>query len=187
MTVRLPKPLPTIEYLRECFDYDPGTGELRWIMRPRSHFSSNSRWKHFGEVFVGRVAGRLNSRGYRRVTITLDGSRYDLGRYSIAWAMVKGEWPLNGLDHRNRVRGDDRLGNLREATPREQNQNRGLQLNSTSGFMGVSRRGNKWEAQIMVDGRGYYLGRFPTPEAASAAYLEAKKRYHLYQPIPRAA
>ena len=42
--------------------------------------------------------------------------------------------------------------------------------------VGVYRRGNKYEARIGVDSKQRYLGAFPTAEAASAAYQEARRR-----------
>ena len=37
MEIAKDKELP-VEYLRECFHYDPETGELTWKERPLSHF-----------------------------------------------------------------------------------------------------------------------------------------------------
>jgi len=39
---------------------------------------------------------------------------------------------------------------------------------------------SKWKAQIKVNGKGYNLGIFPTPEEAHAAYLAAKAIHHPY-------
>ncbi len=33
-------PLPSKQYLKECFDYDPLTGILTWRVRPVTHFTS---------------------------------------------------------------------------------------------------------------------------------------------------
>ena len=58
--------------------------------------------------------------------------------------------------------------------------NRGKQANNTSGFKGVyyDKRNNNWASSIMAGGKSYWLGYFPTPEAASKAYNKAAKKYH---------
>ena len=42
--------------------------------------------------------------------------------------------------------------------------------------IGVYRRGDKYQAGIRVDHKLCHLGTFPTAEAASAAYQEARRR-----------
>ena len=100
-----------------------------------------------------------------------------------------GVWPTNEIDHVNRVRDDNRLTNLREATDAEQSWNRNKPAHNTSGFVGVSwhKGAKKWGAYIGSGGSGLYLGYFPTSELASAAYLEAKARLHKFRSLPRAA
>jgi hypothetical protein len=82
----------------------------------------------------------------------------------------------NGLN--NRRRGD--FGNLRVATPYQNQSNRGAQKNNTSGFKGVTlhRQMGKWQAQIGAGGVKKYLGIFETPEAAHDAYVKASAELH---------
>jgi hypothetical protein len=48
-----------------------------------------------------------------------------------------------------------------------------------SGKSGAQFGKGKWEARIRIgNGKRLYLGRFDTPEAASAAYFAAKEQYH---------
>ena len=42
--------------------------------------------------------------------------------------------------------------------------------NNTSGYVGVTKSGRKWKAQIRIKGELEYLGLHSTPELASAAY-----------------
>lgn len=42
--------------------------------------------------------------------------------------------------------------------------------NNTSGYVGVTKSGGKWKAQIRIKGALEYLGLHSTPELASAAY-----------------
>ncbi len=82
-------------------------------------------------------------------------------------------------DHINRNPLDCRRSNLRIATVRQNNYNRGKYATNTSGFTGVTRisRSAKWQATIQVDGRRRYLGLFATPEAAALAYDAAARQY----------
>lgn len=43
--------------------------------------------------------------------------------------------------------------------------------------IGVSEDGNKFQVQLMVNGRKTYVGLFDTPEEASTAYQKAKREY----------
>jgi hypothetical protein len=126
-----------VEYLRECFDYDPQTGVLTWKMRPRSHFSSVGVWRWFNAKFSGHVVGTRNHQGYRIVVFIVGGVKRRFGCHCIAWVLVTGVWPLDEIDHRNGEPSDNRFVNLREGTHAENMQNQKLAKNNVSGFRGV--------------------------------------------------
>ena len=98
-----------------------------------------------------------------------------------------GTWPEKQLDHINGIRDDNRLVNLREATPAENQQNRALHPLNTSGHPGVTwnKKERKWHAKIAVANKRYHLGLFDTVEEAAAAYADAKKKHHLFNPEVR--
>lgn len=52
------------------------------------------------------------------------------------------------IDHINRNRSDNRLGNLRSATRGQNMMNTGLRSGNTSGIVGVAPFRNKWRARI---------------------------------------
>lgn len=83
------------------------------------------------------------------------------------------------IDHINGNTLDCRRKNLRLATRRENSRNIPRPITNTSGFKGVVKatNGDKWQAQIRVDGKLKYLGLFITPEEAHAAYCEAGRKY----------
>jgi hypothetical protein len=80
-----------------------------------------------------------------------------------------------GGDHRDHDGLNNRRGNLRPATQRQNNANRRHRVGG-SGFRGVKRatESQNWEAHLA----GRYLGTFATPEAAARAYdAAAIERY----------
>lgn len=144
----------TAKRLKEVLAYDQNEGHFRWLQK-RSHFRAGER------------AGTPKD-GYTKIAI--DGRQYRAGR--LAWLYVYGRFPKGRLDHVNRSRADDRIVNLREATPSQNGANSSVRSDNSSGFRGVyfCRRTGKWGAKIQRDGRCSFLGRHATPELAAAAY-----------------
>jgi hypothetical protein len=151
--------------LRELLDYDPGTGVFRWRANR-------------GRVRAGGVAGSLSVSGYLKARV--DGRSHWAHR--LAWLYVHGEWPRGGIDHINGDRSDNRIGNLRDVPQRINAQNRrtARRDNTSSGLLGVDWHAHRqrWRARIRLRGGRLDLGHFDTPEAAHAAYVEAKRRLH---------
>ncbi|MDT3768186.1 HNH endonuclease [Gleimia hominis] len=88
--------------------------------------------------------------------------------------LITGAKPGQIVDHINRDRLDNRTENLRICTQQENSYNRSAQANSKSGLKGVCQLSNgTWQAQIMVNRKAYYLGRFPTAREAADAYDRA--------------
>lgn len=84
------------------------------------------------------------------------------------------------IDHINRDKLDNRRCNLRSATGSQNHCNSKLQCNNTSGITGVYwiKKDQKWFAQIRINNRHIYLGRFDTKEQATFARRAAAKKYH---------
>lgn len=83
------------------------------------------------------------------------------------------------VDHIHGRTLDNRRSELRLATCAQNQANRGLQRNSTSGYKGVSfhKASGKWHSRISVNGKCISLGYHPTAEAASDAYCKAAKEH----------
>ena len=150
--------LPSQQRLRELLNYDPDTGVFTW-KAPKSN-----------RIKVGQKAGAaLKHVDYRQIGI--DGTTYRAHR--LAWMYVYGEdpGPLQ-VDHINRDRSDNRIGNLRLTTNQENHFNLPCK--------GCYFRGDRqqWCAQITFDGVSQHLGYFMTEVEARLAYLAAKKRLH---------
>lgn len=79
------------------------------------------------------------------------------------------------VDHKNGNGLDCRRDNLRLATKQQNNQNRGIQRNNTSGYKGITlvKKTGKWRAGIGVNGRRIVLGTFDDPVIAHEVYCRA--------------
>jgi hypothetical protein len=164
------KPLPSCEYLHECFLYCQETGKLFWKMRPAHHFTKLRFWKAFNTHLAGKEAFTyINDQGYRVGTIS--GVAYKAHR--IVWKMVYGKDPPDLIDHRNRKPGHNLHTNLRVASCGQNFINR-KRTKARSGIIGV-RKATKylWEARIQKDKKAISLGRFSSKRAAIRARNKA--------------
>lgn len=153
----------TLERLHAILAYDPLTG----------HFTAKVPR---GRVKAGERCGYGSVHGYRQIRV--DGVIYY--EHRLAWFYSTGEWP-DEIDHRNEIKSDNRIQNLREASRGENLQNRSKAYkNNATGILGVSwnESTSKWTARIVVDGERHLLGEFDDPESAKMAYQEAKRKLH---------
>lgn len=152
--------LLTAEYLRNYMNYDPETGE----------FSYKSRQ---GTRSARAICGKT-LHGYRKISI----KRQHYPAHRLAWLYVYGEFPNGYIDHINLDKTDNRIANLRVATPAQNNANtrhRGL-----SGFKGVTwhKQCKRWQAAIKVNGKNHHLGLFDSAEAAHTVYCRAAEKHY---------
>lgn len=160
----MPKKKLTQKRLKELICYDPSTGVFTW------------------RVYRGRLAkkgckaGYINSNGYGRMKI--DGREYPTA--ILANLYMEGYIPENQMDHKNRIRNDDRWCNLREASTQCQVRNRGLFKGSKSKICGVdwSACNKKWRVRICVDYNQEFLGVFENKTDAAIARWNAEKKYN---------
>lgn len=125
---------------------------------------------------TGKIAGATCG---RYVHVMIDRKIYKAHR--LVWFYVHKKWPKNELDHRDGHRHSNGIHNLREATRSQNEMNKPLQKNSTSGFKGVNyhRASEKWQVRIGIGkGKRISLGYFSSPEEAYSAYLAAQPKYH---------
>ena len=137
------------------FDYDKDTGKLYRVLA--------------GGV---RVESGTDCNGYVR-------SRFDGNleyNHRLAWAWYYREQPPEYIDHINRDKSDNSINNLRACSLSQNQHNRKLSRNSTTGYTGVTyvKNRGKYKATIYKDSKPIYLGLYKTPEEASRAYERAK-------------
>lgn len=148
-----------INLINERFTYEPDTGLFR-------HKISSKRKR------AGTIAGSLDSQGYTILTLQVNGKPKLYKAHRVSWLIHNGKWPDNEIDHINRDRSDNRISNLRDVAHRD-NMNNMDQVDSAKGYY---KSGNKYKAQIRMNGKQVYLGRFDNEEKAKQAYIEAREK-----------
>jgi hypothetical protein len=161
-----PSILPTQERLKEILNYDTKTGILAWKYRRDVPPQWNTK-------NAGKITGCKNSNGY--LLVNVDGKLHLAHR--LIWMWVTGIQPKTYIDHIDRIKTNNKFSNLREATHYQNCVNRGPQSNNTTGYKGVRKHYNKWQAGITVKGKFISLGTYNTPEFAHEAYKKAEKEH----------
>lgn len=147
----------TQEWLREHFRYEDGELYIK------------KKWDGAGlRNKLGRKVGSLNKNGY--VYFSLKKKRYLLHR--VVFFLHNGYFPKI-VDHKNGVRSDNRIENLREADASKNQMNRKVSYGKRFGIKGVYDARGKFNASIHLNGKKVHLGNFETKEEAKAAYDKA--------------
>lgn len=144
-----------VEVIRERFYYQDG----------RIFVKKTGQWK--GKV--GDEAGTSTRKDGRRI-IQVCGKRFFT--HQIVWLMFHDSLPDTTIDHKDRDCTNNKIENLRSATRSEQQVNKRLSSQNTSGYRGVSFRkqvkAKPWRATV----GDIHLGYYATAEEAARAYDE---------------
>ena len=161
----------TQERLKELFNYQDGQ-----LIRKTNRASNGDgkRWK------VGTALGWNTPYGY--IEASVDYKRYKLHR--LIWLWHKGELPKLDIDHIDGNPSNNRIENLREATPSQnmQNQRKPRKTNKL-GYQGVYQVKNRFRTSLTINGKVKNIGYFDTPEEAHQAYLLEKRKLHEFSTI----
>ncbi len=151
----------TQKMVKKLFSYNRETGDL---IRKTNASRQNK----------GSIAGslRLDGRLYTSV-----GGMSHLN-HQIIFLMVTGR-RVKEIDHIDHNPSNNSWANLREVTHEQNQRNRRIGKNNTSGHIGVYRdkRNGKWNSQIMVNTKCINLGSFNDKSDAIAARAEANIKY----------
>lgn len=148
-----------IEKLRAAFRYDPETGGLI------------NRYTRGSTARAGEVAG---CRAGRYVIVGFEYESYLAHR--IVWALHHDTVP-DHIDHEDTNGLNNRIGNLRECTPTQNNHNQIAKRAKKDLAKGVTMYSQKgftyFRSRIVVDKKERSLGYFKTEAEAAAAYESA--------------
>lgn len=148
----------TYEECRAWFDYDEDSGHL--VRKPTAPYRLH--WVSMASGYI-----HTNVRGKT------------LYEHRLVFLWHKGYLP-EVVDHRDQSKGNNRIGNLREATHTQNKYNVQKRSHNTTGAKGVVFHPlctlKPYQAKIVKNGKTHSLGYYPTVELAAAAYAEGAKR-----------
>ena len=121
-----------------------------------------------------RFQWRINAYGYA-VANDDDGNEMRMNRVIMARILKRAVLPSEEVDHKEGDRLNNRRHMLRLATRSQQNCNRGLSKQNKTGYIGVSRKGNRFRADITVNGKRWCKLFMTAIEAAKARDAEARR------------
>ena len=158
----------TQEQLKELLHYNPASGAFTWLKTMSNRAAAGNR-----------AGGVSKTAGYH--VIKIDGFAYRSHR--LAFLYMTASWPSHQLDHINGIKTDNRWCNLRGVTAQDNQKNKRLGRNNTSGFVGVvwCKVKGKWYAQVRTGGKVVYLGYFTDKEDAIVARKAANIKYGYHE------
>lgn len=130
--------------------------------------------KSEGCMKKGSEVGTVTTGGYLKTLIKK--KPYMLHR--IIFMMHYGYLP-KCIDHADGNTANNKIENLREATPSQNNLNRGKHKRNTSGYKGVTwvTKHGRYSSRIAINNKRIFLGYFDDPKDAHKAYCIAAKQY----------
>jgi hypothetical protein len=156
--------LPTLERLNEVFSYREGV--LYWKAKP-----SPMAFR----IKIGDIADNLKTNGYK--SVFLDGKAYPSHR--VIYKLFNDDFD-GFIDHIDNNPSNNKIENLRIATPEQNQRNAKLRKDNTSGVKGVSWDKSKqsWRVRLQVNKKQKIFGDFKDLELAELVALEARDKYH---------
>jgi len=150
-----------------------------WRERTQNMFCKAGYQKSWNARHAGKEAFTCVCNGYKTGHVLKNACT----AHRVIWALVKNQWPAGEIDHINGNRSDNRIENLRCVSFGENQRNRSIFKNNTSGLCGVhwDKSRNKWKAVIHIGGKPKNLGRFDLFDEAVLARKRAEQINHYHE------
>lgn len=162
-----PKEL-THEYLKECIDYNPKTGELKWKVTN-------------GQAICGKDAFYIKREGNNYISLKtyILGRDYSTFRLIVFWVtgyMPSGKRVVIPID--NNVL-NLKMDNIKVGDRSDANVKRRIKSGSSMRGGGhLIKDTKKYVVRITIGGKKKHLGTFPTEAEAHAAYMKAARKHY---------
>lgn len=133
-----------------------------------------------GGAAPGGVAGYVNAKGYLQVTVDFKGYYVHRIIYEMRHGKIPDGMQVDHIDHNKTNNADE---NHRLVTCRQNQMNRPMQKNNTSGSTGVTfdKRRGKWQARININGVNKHLGYFTDIEEAIKSRRDAEEIFGFHK------
>jgi hypothetical protein len=116
----------------------------------------------------GRILEPRLNFGYHRVVLCGEKEK-DVFVHRLVAAAFLGPCPTgHEVDHRNRIRNDNRVENLQYLTPSENLRKQPKRVGCASPYIGVTKDGTRWRARARAE-KKVHLGTFDSEEEAARA------------------
>ena len=129
------------------------------LLRVRKNYTYDAKSGRLTSSRLGRTirGGKRDKRGYLCIHCIIDKRRIYVSVHHAVWAVCKGRWPEQQIDHINGNKRDNRIENLREVTGSENKMNMlyPWKPNAETGLPGVNKKRGSY--RINVRQRDYYF------------------------------
>lgn len=167
-------PLITQEELKHRLTYYPKTGIFKWTGKGRPIGSRIQKGQIAGSVYIQKHNGK------KYISILIKKRKYSAHR--LAFLYMTGDWPKHQSDHADCNGMNNKWSNLRDIKGIDNERNKRLQSNNSSGISGVqwNPRMKKYQVRIGIGGtprKRKYLGTFDDFFEACCARKAAELKY----------
>ena len=123
---------------------------------------------------TNKICKKKTKNGYIMLTVRDENSfAYYVYGHQFAWFIMYNE-TVALIDHKNRIKTDNRKDNLRSVTKSQNAMNQ-----SNAKGCSFDKKKSKFESYINVDNKKIHLGWFESEAHAKNCYLENKNKYHI--------
>ena len=167
--------LPSPEVLRQLLRYEPETGKLFWLPRPRHMFPNDNIHRAWNTKYADQET-MVDRSGKNYLRGRIEGQTYMAHR--VIWAIYYGAWPSMQIDHIDRDRTNNRIANLRDVSCVVNSRNRGMPITNVSGVVGVRKIPGTGRYRVEIGGGGnkrVCVGNYATVREAAIARRAAEK------------